>query len=130
MHFVFGGRAMGMLEYAESLMPCATVCDLAQDGPEAIGEAGIVCNVHLLVKRLVQGKQSVAAFFERHAALWQDKIVVGDEVGCGVVPVDASEREWRDEAGRTYQVLSRLACDVTRVWAGLPQALKRDGKLL
>jgi adenosylcobinamide kinase / adenosylcobinamide-phosphate guanylyltransferase len=128
MHFIFGGRYMGKLAYARSLKPGAAVCDLAGESFDASFGADIFCNVHLLVRRMVLQGQNPAAFFEDNMAGLQGKIVIGDEVGCGVVPIEPAEREWRDETGRVYQLLAKNACCVTRMWAGIPQVLKRDGK--
>ena len=118
---------MGMLEYALGLMPGAAVCDLAHDPAENAASADILCGVHLLVRDLLGAGESPAGFFEQNLPGWQDKILIGDEVGNGVVPIEPFERQWRDEVGRVYQLLARRASDVTRVWAGIPQALKRGG---
>ncbi len=127
MHFIFGGRYMGMLEYALELQPGAVVCDLAQDGEEGIGKSDVVFGIHLLVQKLLRQKTPPLPFFMQNLASWQGKILIGDEVGSGVVPVEPFERQWRDEVGRVYQLLAREADDVTRVWAGIPQPLKRSG---
>lgn len=127
MHFIFGGRGMGKLDYALRLMPGASVCDLEADGPSGIARAGIVRNVHLLVRSLAARGEDPAGFFRNQLEALRGKIVIGDEVGCGVVPVEPFERQWRDEAGRVYQLLAAGASDVTRLWAGIPQVLKRNG---
>jgi hypothetical protein len=130
MHFIFGGRHMGMLEYAKSLVPDPIVCDLAQSTPESIAQADIVSNIHLLVREMVLNGQCASTFFKQNLPSWGGKILIGDEVGCGVVPVEPCERQWRDETGRVYQLLTMHASDVTRVWAGIPQAMKRGGSPL
>ena len=49
---------------------------------------------------------------------------MGDEIGSGIVPLEPSDREWRDETGRVYTLLARQADTVERVWAGCVQRLK------
>ena len=44
--------------------------------------------------------------------------MIADEIGCGIVPVDAFERAYRDEAGRLCQLLAREAGAVYRVIFG------------
>lgn len=51
-------------------------------------------------------------------------IVVCDEVGCGVVPMDEFSRQYREQVGRVCCELARRANLVIRVTCGLPQALK------
>ncbi len=51
-------------------------------------------------------------------------LLVGNETGMGVVPMDAVSRRYCDEAGRLHQRLATLCERVTLVVAGLPQRLK------
>ena len=52
-------------------------------------------------------------------------IIITNELGYGVVPVDPFDRAWREAAGRTCCVLAAEAGQVYRVICGLGQALKR-----
>lgn len=124
MHFIFGGRHMGMLEYALTLKENAAVCEASFGDSDVMLNADIITNVHLLVLHILKSGNSPAAFFEKNMDALQDKIVIGEEIGCGIVPMEPFEREWRDETGRVYQLLAANAQEVTRVWAGLPQKLK------
>lgn len=53
-----------------------------------------------------------------------DVILICDEVGCGVVPVDREEREYREAVGAAGQELAALAGEVYRVTAGIPVRIK------
>ena len=55
------------------------------------------------------------------------EIVIADEIGCGLVPLDASEREKRERAGRLACMLAERADTVIRVVCGCPQILKEAG---
>ena len=52
------------------------------------------------------------------------KVVIATETGCGVVPIDAAEREAREAAGRLSILLAKRAQKVIRVWCGLPESLR------
>ena len=56
--------------------------------------------------------------------LLKKEVVVCDEVGCGVVPIGAEERAWRDDVGRAATSLAREASVVVRMVCGLPQVVK------
>lgn len=58
--------------------------------------------------------------------LRQDAVVICADIFCGLVPVDALERSWRELAGRTITALAAEAKTVTRIFCGLPQSLKND----
>ena len=51
-------------------------------------------------------------------------ILICDEVGCGVVPVDREDRSWREKVGRTCCRLAERASAVYRVTCGLGARLK------
>ncbi|MCQ8104191.1 bifunctional adenosylcobinamide kinase/adenosylcobinamide-phosphate guanylyltransferase [Methylomonas sp. SURF-2] len=51
-------------------------------------------------------------------------IMVGNEVGLGVVAADAMTRRFVDEAGFLHQELAQICDQVVLVTAGLPQRLK------
>ena len=53
-------------------------------------------------------------------------ILICDEVGCGVVPIDPDQRAWREDVGRLCCRLARRAERVERVFCGLPMTLKGE----
>ena len=54
-------------------------------------------------------------------------VILCDEVGCGVVPVDPAERAWREETGRLCCELAQKADRVERIFCGLILVLKGAG---
>lgn len=81
-----------------------------------------------LARRAVWDVQSLAAqapdLSALAAELAEREIVIATEIGGGVVPVDAAEREAREAAGRLACLLAERADTVVRVCCGLPQVLK------
>ena len=125
MHLILGGKYMGKLQYARSLYgENATVCDLAGDPAEKMFDVRIVVNLQDGIRTMLEREIDARRFFETNLPRLADKILIGDEVGSGVVPLDPFERRWRDETGFIYQTLARRATIVDRVWAGLPERLK------
>lgn len=51
-------------------------------------------------------------------------VMVGNEVGLGIVPDNALSRQFRDHAGRLHQDIARIADQVLFMAAGLPMKLK------
>lgn len=56
--------------------------------------------------------------------LTQKEVVVCCEVGSGVVPMDADDREWRELVGRACCTLAQHASRVVRMVCGIPVVLK------
>ena len=76
------------------------------------------------VQNLAAGEPDLPALAERLSR--QFKVVIATEVGGGVVPVDAGERDAREAAGRLACLLAQQADTVVRVFGGLPMALKGE----
>ena len=56
-------------------------------------------------------------------------VLVGSEVGLGIVPDNALARRFRDEAGRLHQRLAARADRVVLTVAGLPLVVKPQAPL-
>lgn len=51
-------------------------------------------------------------------------IIISDEIGCGLVPVDAFERTYREQSGRVNCYLAGRAEQVIRVICGVGERIK------
>lgn len=54
----------------------------------------------------------------------EDCVIISDEVGNGIVPIDAFEREYRERVGRILIQLAERAEEVERVICGIGQKIK------
>ena len=62
--------------------------------------------------------------FWENRALWGNSVLICCDIFCGVVPLGADMRAWREMTGRLCAYLSGEAESVTRVFCGLEQTLK------
>ena len=116
-HVILGGRFQGKRAYAERLYgEFPAVSDLEHRDTLS---PGLVVNVHLGVKRGL-GRE----FFAQRLCVLRHCVILCTEICGGIVPVDESERRWREETGKVYQLLAREAEIVDRVFAGLALRLK------
>ena len=53
-------------------------------------------------------------------------VVIATEIGGGVVPAEASERDSREAAGRLNCLLAERAETVVRVFCGIPLAIRGE----
>ena len=109
MILVTGGAYQGKKEYAAK---------------EFGNEYEIIGDYHLKVRE--QLKEGKDIFKEAERLLSEnDKIVItSDELGCGIVPVDAFEREYREKNGRINCFLAERAERVIRVICGIGVKIK------
>lgn len=90
------------------------------------GDGKALSGIHLLVRDLLRQQEDTAAWFDRLCAEWPDIVLIGDEVGHGIVPADPFEREWREAVGRLYCALASGAEEVVRVSCGIGIRLKES----
>lgn len=65
-----------------------------------------------------------AEYFFEHIGDISNKVIISDDISCGVVPINKTERTWREANGRLLIKLSKNAEHVTRIFCGLSQRLK------
>lgn len=125
MIFILGGKYQGktaytLTQYGES----QKVCDLAEENMVKMYEADVIKNIQEGVRRLLADGISPLDFFIENIDRLEHKILIGTEIGCGIVPLEKKDRIWRDETGRVYQLLAKKASKVERIWAGIPVTIK------
>ena len=88
--------------------------------------APAVNNYHCLVRRLLAAGESPQDFTRRLIERNPEAVVLTDDIGSGIVPVDREERLWREECGICMRLLAAHAGTVIRVVCGIPQVLKGE----
>ena len=124
MRIITGGAFQGKRAFAEKLYPGVEWTDGGRCALDEIRTCRAVYGFHEFVKRWIkQGKS-----WEELASLMleenRDLILICDEIGCGLVPVDAFEREYRESTGRVMNALAEQAERVDRVVCGIGRRIK------
>lgn len=65
-------------------------------------------------------EEEIIAFLSKNP----ESIIISDEVGNGIVPIDFLEREYRERTGRILVKLANQADEVVRVICGIGQKIK------
>ena len=127
MKLVIGGTAQGKLEYV--LLKHDVQKDMVWDGvlPNDIklnGNIVIINHFHQWVKsRIISGgcpEDEIMSFLDCN----KDCIIICDEIGNGIVPIDPFEREYRERMGRILVQLAKRAEEVERIICGIGQKIK------
>ena len=114
MVLIVGGMAQGKLDFARRELGVAAWSE------GALGEADCVHGLHRALRETLDWREALARWQEAHP----DGVVICDEVGCGVTPLDRADREWREKVGRICCALAQQAEAVYRVQCGLEARLK------
>lgn len=81
---------------------------------------------HLYIKRMMEQNLDFSGFVEMLEQKNPDILLISDEIGYGLVPMDAFERAWREQTGRICCEIAVRANTVIRVVAGIPQVIKGE----
>lgn len=85
----------------------------------------IVNNIHEFIRNYSNGRNDASQIAAEVFEIFKNAdIVICDEVGCGIVPVERSERLYRDAVGRTACLLAEKAEAVVRLQCGIPAMIK------
>ena len=153
MELYIGGFAQGKLEYvqnkkAEEAISIAMVIDCAQSDYQKtlqsidnkiknenadvnnianVNDIVIINHLHLWVKDLLREgmeESEVQSTILSWVATHPNTILICDELGNGIVPLEKMDRIWREQTGRLMIELAGQAERVERILCGLGQRLK------
>ena len=127
MELYVGGAFQGKKEYVDDnyrdikeLKWCnAENCDEA-----ALFDCDAVYNYHELIRKQVLNgidpEDKLCDLIDHNP----DIIIVCDEVGCGVIPIDPKDRAYREAVGRCMCKAASKADKVIRIICGIGQVIK------
>ena len=130
MKLVIGGVAQGKLDYVLENMIKKTE-KLYKDWPWdfAVDDERIfiIDKFHYFIRAVLEKNLPLQEYilkFMQFAEENKDTIVIADEIGNGIVPLDAFERAYREQTGRAEILLAKKADEVVRVICGIGQKIK------
>ncbi len=153
MQIIIGGYAQGKYEYVRNEVrkqdaPIAlawnesegTLAQLQENLKQTKGVV-LINHYHLILRQEMKEWENrglaLESFAKEVLPKWEENLLawervseenqlwlLSDEVGNGVVPLDAFERIYREETGRSLTRLAASACRVERIFCGIPQRLK------
>lgn len=133
MELVIGGRASGKLEYTRKIsgLPMDTVADGVIDETKQI-----LYSLQELIRDWMKvdypsftEEEMIVKYLERLCRYLEKTpncFILCDEVGLGVVPMEAFERSYREVVGRVLCEIAKLSRKVHRVYYGIGVIIKDE----
>ena len=121
---IIGGAFQGKTQYAMKTYPGLELTDGFNCPLDEIENCVAVNEFHSFTRRwLLEGrtKEALLTMLENNRNL---QLLISDEIGYGLVPIDDFEREYREFYGRVMTELAEKADGVERVVCGIPQRIK------
>lgn len=126
MRLIIGGYAQGRLAYVMERYSLVDedVWDAAKEPISKWKSQRVIYHAESLVSGwLSEGVNPCEACGEL-LPQWKDTILITQEVGCGLVPITAKQREWREAVGRFNTYLAANAQTVDRICCGLSMRIR------
>ena len=120
MILIIGGAYQGKLDFAKDAFGITDedvhTCDA--------GEIDFSKRCIYKIEEFTYSNPDPIGYFQAHREDWGNCILICQDIFCGVVPMGAENRAWRQNTGRLSQYLSKEATQVSRIFCGLEQRLK------
>ena len=124
MIMITGGAFQGKREFAKKQFGI-TDSEILNGGKCELSKlvnARCICNYELVIKRIIAENIDPLDFTKKLNC----EIVIINEIGCGIIPLEKSEREWREMTGRAGCILADRSEKVYRVCCGIATLIKGE----
>ena len=130
MIMITGGAFSGKKDYAKKRFGFSDeeILNGENCSLEAVFSAKCIVDYQLIVKRLLEENADVQAFTERLCKENPSTVVIINEIGAGIVPLEKNDRIWREETGRSGCFIARNSDEVIRLTCGIPTTIKGENK--
>lgn len=126
MEMIIGGAYQGKAAYAKAQFPDVDWKFGGEITEEELLKSAGVLGFQEYIRKALKAGEDLTGLAEKLAQQDPDVILVSEEVGYGIVPADAFERQYREAVGRVCTALAAKSRRVTRVVCGIGTVLKDD----
>lgn len=91
---------------------------------ENLKDEEIFDDFHIYILELIKKDIDAVTFIKDNIKDLENKVIICDDISCGVVPIDKTERKWREDLGRILVLISKNSKEVYRVFAGIGVKIK------
>ena len=126
MKMIIGGAFQGKKAYAEAKFQGTKWKNGAEVSPDELFQCEGVIGFHEFIRKEMKAGNDTSILAEILIKKNPDIIIISDEVGYGIVPMDAFERAYREQVGRICTKLAAYSDEVVRVACGIGTVIKGD----
>ena len=124
MTLVIGGAYQGKLDYVLEKYPGKSIYHCNSGSSEIDVSADVINAFHLALLSQIREGMDVLEHLRKQISLLEGKIIICDDITCGIVPIDEETRQWRETVGRSMALISKNASRVIRVFCGIGSIIK------
>lgn len=130
MVLIFGGAYSGKLHWVKDNFNINEeeiyYCGSSNKTEEIDFSKKVINNFHKFTYEMTLGDKDLLKYIIDNEKLFDDKIIICDDISEGIVPLKKEERLWRENTGKCLQYLSRKSNKVYRIFCGIPMVIKNE----
>ncbi len=123
MQLIIGGRYEDKERFARSIGVSFERCVDGRKEAQA-GKADVLTHLEAFIQKSEEDTEILISRLDDLIGRNKDITFICDEIGCGIVPLDRKEQEYRVKTGKILCYLARKAERVYRVFAGIGEKIK------
>lgn len=124
MKMIIGGAFQGKERYAKEHFPNINWKNGKDTSVEELLYCDGILGFHEFIRKEMRNEQDISVLAEEIIKNNPNIIIVSNEVGYGVVPMDKFERIYREQVGRICTKLAGASDEVIRVVCGIGTVIK------
>ena len=126
MDIILGGMYQGKLEYAINKynLNSSDIYYCEKNSTDIDLSKKIIYKFNLYIYALLKNNIDPVPYILNNINKYLDKVIVVEEIGSGVVPMDKMDRLYRDKVGVIMNNFAKSANSVVRIFCGLEEKLK------
>ncbi len=128
MKMIVGGAFQGKTRIAEKIFSLraddiinGAVCSI-----EECYSAVCIKNYHELIRRIMNNNIDPVEFTQKLCSENPEAVIIMDEIGCGIIPIEKNERIYRELTGRSGCIIAENSDLVIRVCCGIMTVIKGE----
>lgn len=127
MILVFGGAYNGKLEFVKEKFNIEDeeIFNI-NNSLEIDFSKKVIRNFHKFTYNISLSDENILSYLENNINLFEDKIIISDDISEGIVPLKKEERIWREANGKALQYIAKNSNKVYRIFCGIPTVIKDE----
>lgn len=126
MILIIGGAYQGKLDFAKRKFNISDdeVFFCSRESAEINFGKRVIADLDEFVYACAEAGRNPRRYLAENRSKWENSIIIVNDVSCGLVPMEAVDRAYREEVGRVVVYLGKEARSAVRIFAGLAKNLK------
>ena len=126
MILVFGGAYNGKLAYVKEKYNIKDD-DIFYCALDTLDfDKKVICGLHVCIREMILKGKDPLEYIKNNIEKLEKKIIITDDIGMGIVPIEKTDRMWRDAHGKCVQYLSLNSKKVIRIFFGIEKVLRNE----